>query len=326
MIEQLKGPILVLGAGGFIGINLLRMLLRERKDVFGVSTAPRTNWRMLECHTPRRNVLACDIKEPTLLRPMLQEVAPRTVFQLSAYGAYSSQREYSKIYRTNFNSVVDLIEMLKETGFDALIQAGSNSEYGLNAAGPKEEDELRPNSHYAVSKVATHYALKYYGQVERLPVVNLRIYSAYGPWEEPDRLIPQLLHLGAQGRYPKFSNPNTSRDFVHVEDICKAFIQAALRASSLRGEAFNIGTGRKTTLKELAGIARELFQIENTPVFGNMPGRAWDVDDWYGEPAKAERELGWKAEIKLEEGLRRTAEWQKEVDFAEALWNWTTNQ
>ena len=323
MIEQLKGPIMVLGASGFIGVNLLHRLLAERSDVYGVSRSPHGSWRFLECKVPRENLVECDVTEVTLLRPMLKELRPATVFQLSAYGAYSKQREYRKTHLTNFNGVVDCVEILKEIGFSAFVQAGSNSEYGLNAAGPSEDSELLPNSHYAVSKVAAHYALKYYGKREGLPVVNLRVYSAYGPWEEPDRLVPQLLSQGRQGGYPKLSQGNISRDFVHVDDVCSAFILAALRAEQYRGEAFNIGTGHKTTLKEMAELVRAICHIEAEPECGTMPNREWDVVDWYGDPSKAQKLLDWQAQVPLREGLERTLRWQQEVDFDQALWNWT---
>jgi len=323
LIEQLRGPIVVFGAGGFIGINLLKHLLGVRSDVYGVSQSPRGNWRMLETQIPQDNLLACDINDVTLLQPMLAELKPRTIFQLSAYGAYSRQREYRKIHRTNFNAVIDIIEMLRPAGFDAFVQAGSNSEYGLNAAGPDEESELIPNSHYAVSKVATHFALKYFGRVEQLPVVNLRLYSAYGPWEEPDRLIPQLLSKARAGAYPPLSGPNTSRDFIHVDDISRAFVQAALHAQKERGRAFNIGTGRKTTLQQLANLVRDQLGLENGPEFGTMAARAWDVEDWYGQPARAIARLDWKPQVDLEEGIRSTLKWQEEVGFDQAIWNWT---
>lgn len=323
MIQRLQGPILIFGAGGFIGVNLLTMILAERKDVYGVSQTPRSNWRLLENHLLQEHLLACDINDFTLLKPLIEKVRPRTIFQLSAYGAYSKQQEYHKIYRTNFNAVVDMVELLKNQGFAALVQAGSNSEYGLNAAGPPEEGELRPNSHYAVSKVAAYYALKYYGQVEKLPVLNLRIYSAYGPWEEPDRLIPQLLARGRSGSYPPLVNAAISRDFVHVNDVCRAFILAALAAAEHAGESFNIGTGKRTTLGELVELVRKLCHVTQEPDFQTMPDRSWDTIDWYSQPARALAELGWKAQTPLEEGLQSTLEWQKQVGFDRAIWNWT---
>jgi dolichol-phosphate mannosyltransferase len=77
----------------------------------------------------------------------------------------------------------------------------------------------------------------------------------------------------------------------------------------LYGESFNIGTGTRTTIAELAETTRRVFSIEVEPQFGTMEGRAWDLADWYADPRKAIAKLGWKPEIKLEEGLQQTACW-----------------
>jgi polyisoprenyl-phosphate glycosyltransferase len=323
VIERLEGPIAVFGAGGFIGVNLLLRLLAQRTDVVGVSQSPRNNWRFLANGVSAQHLRSCDITEVTLLELLLQEVAPRTIFVLSAYGAYSRQREYRKIYRTNFNAVVDLVEALHKQGFSSLVHAGSSSEYGLNASGPTEDSELVPNSHYALSKVATSYALKYYGRIQRLPVVNLRIYSAYGAWEEPDRLVPQLVSHALRGEYPPLVDPDISRDFIHVEDVCDALISAAAQAQQWPGHTFNVCSGSKTTLRELATLVGKQCGLHQEPVFGTMPNREWDLKDWYGSPEKARKCLGWRASVDLAAGLRDVMQWQRDVDFAAASWNWT---
>src|ERR1700756_719054 len=258
-IKKLDGPIVVFGAGGFIVVNLLHILLEQRKDVYGVTQDRRNNWRFIASNVPEENILDCDINDLTILKELLAQVKPKTIFNLAAYGAYSKQKEYKKIYDTNFNSTVTLIETLKPFGFSAYVHAGSSSEYGLNSAAPLEEADLVPNSHYAVSKVVSFYAVKYYGKIEQLPVSHLRLYSAYGPWEEPDRLIPVLISKARKKTYPPFVDPLISRDFIHVDDICDAFILAANKINDIKGEAFNIGFGKKTTIGELADLVKNQF-------------------------------------------------------------------
>ena len=75
------------------------------------------------------------------------------------------------------------------------------------------------------------------------------------------------------------------------------------------GTSFNIGSGRKTTIRDLAHLAKAHFHIDAEPQFSTMPGRTWDVSDWYANPARAAAELGWRAEVTLDEGLTRTARW-----------------
>ncbi len=322
VIRKLEGPIFVFGAGGFIGINLFNVIFSCRKDVFAITQDPRNNWRLIVNQTPSANVLSCDINDITLLKDMLDDHKPRTIFNLAAYGAYSKQKEYKKIYNTNFNSLVNIIELLKESGFAAYVHAGSSSEYGINSAAPPEDEALVPNSHYAVSKVASYYAGKYYGMIEHLPLAHLRLYSAYGPWEEPDRLIPVLVAAARNEGYPPLVDPDISRDFIYVDDICEAFILAAAGIDKIKGEAFNIGTGIKTTIRSLANIIRDQYGLAEPPAFGNMPNRNWDVPDWFSDSRKANDIIDWQYKIELSEGLQKVDSWQKEVNFDAAFWNW----
>lgn len=320
-IRELEGPIFVVGAGGFIGINLFKRIFADREDVYAVTKDVRHNWRLNVNRVPPGNIVSCDINEVTLLKEVLDRYRPRTILNLAAYGAYSKQREYGKIHLTNYNSTINLIEALKENGFSAYVHAGSSSEYGTNCSAPGEDAPLQPNSHYAVSKVACYHALKYYGDIEGLPVAHLRVYSAYGPWEEPDRLVPVLVSKARKRTYPGFVQRDVSRDFVHVSDVCNAFLLAARNISRIRGGVLNIGSGVKTTIGELAELVGRVFGIRETPVFAGIPNRDWDVSDWYSDSTKARDVLGWKAEIALVSGLAQVGEWQMEVDYDNAYWN-----
>jgi len=321
-INDLRGPIIVLGAGGFIGVNLLDQLKKHRNDVYGISQNPKTSWRLNQLNIPSEKLIKCDITDYTQTRNLVGDLKPKTIFNLAAYGAYSSQKVYKKIYDANFNSAIDIIEIAKENGLASYVHAGSSSEYGLNSSGPKESEALIPNSHYAVSKVASSYAIKYYGKIEKLPVVNLRIYSAYGAWEEPDRLIPRLVSMARKGKWPELVSPMISRDFIHVDDVVKAFIIAAVSIKKISGESYNIGTGKKTTIEELTQITKKLFSISANPLFGTMTNRVWDLTDWYSNPEKSHRELSWEAETTLNDGLKKVALWQQEISYDNAYWNY----
>lgn len=316
LVKKIKGPIFIFGAGGFIGVNLLKTLSLYRKDVFGLSKDAKNNWRFAHAHIPSSQLLTCDITSRKDIDEIFSKHRPQTIFNFAAYGAYSKQSDSEKIYQTNFIANNYIVETAKKYKFSAYIYSGTSSEYGLNCKGPKEDDELIPNSHYAVSKVATYYALKYFGKVEGLPVIHLRLYSVYGPWEESDRLIPSLIQKARHGDFPKFVNPRISRDFIHVSDVSRAYIFAAAKMKpKLFGEAFNIGTNVKTTIRELAFITKKIANINKSPEFGRMENRKWDLSDWYGDSNKAARLLGWKAQVKLVDGLKATLDWQEKVDY-----------
>ena len=164
-VRSLPGPILILGAGGFVGYNLLQSIRALRQEVYGVVHRLNAGWRLDRESIPASEMRICDLNYANSVRHMVATCCPRTVFNLAAYGAYSHQQDTDLIYRTNFLSTINLLEAMKVSGFDAYVHAGSSSEYGLNAAGPGEEEGPVPNSHYSVSKLGNANLLKYYGRI-----------------------------------------------------------------------------------------------------------------------------------------------------------------
>src|SRR5882757_492093 len=309
-IRQLQGPILVLGASGFVGANLLRMLLEHREDVYGTATRMPA-WRLEGL--PRNHVLVTDLLIDSNLDALLQEVKPRSIFDCIAYGAYSFETDRELIYRTNFNLISRLLGRLDPRTLSCYVHAGSSSEYGDNSSGPREDAAPAPNSHYSVSKVAAASLIQYFGKKKGLPCANLRLYSAYGPLEDSSRLIPNIVHFGDSGQYPELVDPNISRDFIYVDDVARAFIEVGLKLSEADyGESYNLGTGRKTTIGEIVTTAQRLFDIRREPVY-NMPGREWDLTDWFADSTKIRQRFGWEPRVSLEEGLERTATWYRSL-------------
>jgi nucleoside-diphosphate-sugar epimerase/glycosyltransferase involved in cell wall biosynthesis len=307
LIRGLQGPVLILGGSGFIGANLLKALLAVRADVYGTASSSGA-WRLEGI--PEKNKVVVDLLADADLEAMLDLIRPRTIFNVISYGSYSFESDPGLIYETNFNLTARIMHRLDPQQVSCYVHSGSSSEYGDNSAGPAETVLPAPNSDYAVSKVACANLIRYFGAKKHLPCANLRLYSVYGPLEDPSRLIPTIIREGVEGRYPVFVDRNISRDFVYIDDVVAAFVCTAL---NLRegdyGESFNIGTGRKTEIVELASVAGELFGIAEAPRFATMPNRSWDVGEWYANPEKAERRLGWRAGTTLREGLNKTWAW-----------------
>ena len=305
-IEQLQGPILVLGASGFVGANLLRHLRAQRSDAFGTTSRP-SAWRLEGL--PGEAVIPGDLLIEQNLSDLLDAVRPRTVFNCIAYGAYSFEDDASLIYRTNVDLTARIIEQLRRRGVHRYVHAGSSSEYGDLASGPSEDSALRPNSHYSVSKGAAAGLIHYAGRKQSFPGVNLRLYSVYGPYEDASRLIPTAVLKGIEGQHASYVDPETSRDFVYVEDACEAFVDAALNLRPEHfGASYNIGSGAKTTIGEFAAVCADLFSLSGAPDF-TLANRTWDVADWFADPTRAEQQLGWRARTSLPAGLERTAAW-----------------
>ena len=317
-IQNLKGPIFVFGASGFIGANLFKDIFAVRKDVYALTHDAQRAWRLKLLNVPSENIVHCDIVSKYSVEEIFDTFQPKTVFNLAAYGAYSKQKDATLTYETNVLGTHNILENLSQEA--VYIHAGSSSEYGYNCTAPKETDELQPNSHYSVSKVSAAYMIQYYARFFEKNAINLRLYAIYGDWEEPDRLIPQLIEKARKGTLPNFVSPDISRDFVHVTDSVEAFVDSALQMRpEIRGKSYNIGSGVKTTMKQLVDVTKSEFNITETPNWGSMPNRKWDLTEWYGDSTEAKKDLGWEAKISLSDGLRQYFDWQEFIKYEENL-------
>ena len=312
LARELHGPILILGASGFVGANLMRALLEVRADVFGTASRDPA-WRLSRVGADR--LITVDLLARGNIATLLDRLEPRTVFDCVAYGAYSFEQDVERMYQTNVVFKQELIEQLLRRGTHCYVHAGSSSEYGARSAGPDEAVAPAPNSHYAVTKSAAAGLVYFAGRHRGLRCANLRLYSVYGPLEDRSRLIPTLVAEAAEGRLPPFVDPETSRDFIYVDDVARAFLCAAVELRRDHyGESFNIGSGCKTTIRELAYLAKGQFRVDAEPQFSTMAPRDWDLADWYANTARAAGLLGWRAEIALGEGLARTARWYADLE------------
>ena len=276
---------LVTGAGGFVGANLVRRLLADDRDVVALIRPGGDAWRLDGLDI---EVVEADVREGV---PGDFDL----VFHLAAHGAYSWQEDEEQIRETNVRGTMNAL-----AAGERVIVAGSSSEYGPKPHAPSEDEPLAPNSAYAEAKAAAT-ALA----VERGAVV-LRLYSAYGPWEEPNRLVPTLLGRALQDELPPLVSPRVVRDFVYVDDVCEAFVRAA---DAEPGRVYNVGSGRQTTVAEIVEAVRKLAGVAAEPQWGSMPDRRWDTETWVANPQRIRRELGWEARVGLDEGLRRTLDW-----------------
>ncbi|MDR2337791.1 MAG: NAD-dependent epimerase/dehydratase family protein [Deltaproteobacteria bacterium] len=308
--QQMSGPILIVGVSGFIGAALYYTLSSLRPDVYGCSRNPFQSWRLIDAKP--ESLITCDISDFNSVRQVIEKFKPQTVINLAAYGAYSRQVDTEKIHQINYIGTLNLLRMLAEVGCVAYIQTGSSSEYGINCSAPKETDITIPNSDYATSKLAASNLITYYGKVLNFPCVNLRLYSIYGPWEAKDRLIPALIQAGLKGDYPNFVDKNIARDFVYIDDCTAAIVRASSSICySNPGISINIASGKKTTLEELALLAKDIFKIEKDPVFGKMTNKKWDLQNWYGNPQLAKDLMNWQTQTDLADGLKSYFEWQR---------------
>jgi len=300
---------LVTGAAGFVGAVLARRLVADGHEVHALVRPGSDLWRLGRLDARVREV---DLAEEPAVGDVVARIRPEWIFHLAAHGAYPSQADFRAMVRTNVLGTIHLVESCLRFGFDALVNTGSSSEYGFTDHAPSEDEEPRPSSDYAVTKLTATLYCRAAAARSGLSIPTLRLYSVYGPFEEPSRFVPRLAMHGLSKQLPPLVSPDVARDFVFVDDIVEAYLAAASRRGPEPGSVYNVGTGRQTTIREAVEVARRALSIDSIPEWGTMPNRAWDTPVWIADPTKIERELGFKPRTSFEDGFSRTVRWLSE--------------
>ncbi len=300
--------VLVTGAGGFVGANLTARCLSDGCEVYALVRPGTDQWRLAPLEKDVR-VLEADLRDASHVERAVSTARPDWVFHTAAYGAYSWHTDARRIVETNVVGAINLLEACAAVGFEAFVNSGTSSEYGHKDQPAGETDVAEPLSRYAVSKLCATEWCRFFARSLRLPITTLRLYSVFGPYEDPGRLMPTLIVRGLSGQLPPLVHPAAAHDFVYIDDVCEAFVLAATEPSSVAGSVYNVGTGVQTTLADLVGVARSLLPIDAAPEWQSMPAREWDTTVWVANPDRVAAERGWRAGVSLADGFRRFIEW-----------------
>jgi nucleoside-diphosphate-sugar epimerase len=298
---------LVTGASGFVGSNLARRLLKDGHEVHLILRPSHTEWRLADLGRVTKHTV--DLADAEGVGRTVQAVRPDWIFHLAAHGAYASQTSFLEMIRTNIVGTINLVEAGLRTGFETFVNTGSSSEYGYKDHAPAETELIEPNSHYGVAKASATLYCQFTAQTHKVRLRTLRLYSVYGPWEEPTRLIPTLILHGMRRRLPKLVDPRVARDYVYVDDVCDAYVLAASCVNGDPSAILNVGTGIQTSLEQIVDVARRLLHVVEEPSWASMPSRQWDTNTWIADNKRAKKDLAWKPRYSLKDGLIETISW-----------------
>ncbi len=303
--------VLVTGAAGFIGANVGRRLLDEGLETYLLTLPSSLQWRLSELNG-HAHAIELDLADRDAVLREIATIKPDWVLHLAAHGGYSWQTDGDAILRANVLGTANLLDACRRTGVEAFVNTGSSSEYGFKDHAPREDELIEPTSMYAVAKATATMMCRQAALGDGLNTSTLRLYSTYGPWEEPKRLVPALAVEGLSGALPPLVDPAIARDFVWVGDVVDAFLLAARSTHPEPGAIYNVGTGVQTTVGEAAAIAREVLDVESQPEWGSMPARSWDTDCWVADSTKIRSVLGWQPSQDFRTGFSLFAEWFRE--------------
>lgn len=300
---------LVTGASGFVGANLARHLLQEGWEVHLLAHHEDQTWRIDAIRKDAR-VFEADLCDRDAVDRIVREARPHSVFHCAVYGAYSWQESVDRMVETNIMGTIHLLQACQKVGVESVVNTGSSSEYGYKNHAAAENEPLEPNSEYALTKASATMYCRWLARTESLAITTLRLYSVYGPYEDPGRLIPTLIRCGLAGKLPPLVHPEVARDYVSVEDVCRAYgLAAAPRPGADPGAVYNVGTGTQTSVRQAVEIARRVLDVACEPEWSSMPDRGWDTHTWVADVRKIERDLGWRPKDTFEVGFQRMVEW-----------------
>jgi UDP-glucuronate 4-epimerase len=310
---------LVTGCAGFIASNVADTLLRAGHSVVGVDNLndaydPRLKqWRLAQLQG-RDNFRfhQLDISDLAAVEPLFAPAGSQPPFaavvNLAARaGVRTSVVNPWVYYQANCTGTLNLLDLCRRSGVRKFLLASTSSLYGLHNVAPYREDAntSRPLSPYAASKKAAETLAFSYHHLHGIDVSIPRYFTVYGPAGRPDMSVFRFIRRIAEGEsIVVFGDGSQSRDFTFVDDIARGTI-AAIRP--LGYEIINLGGDREV---RLSAVIEEIARLlGKKAVIEYRPAHPADVPSTRADVSKAARLLGWRPQISIEEGLRRSVEW-----------------
>jgi UDP-glucose 4-epimerase len=296
---------LVTGGAGFIGSHIVEALLADGHQVAVVDNFVTGKRRNVPAEA---RVWDVDIVDPALEAVVLAE-RPDVVFHEAAQPSVKASMDDVRYdARVNVLGLINVLESCVATGVSKVVFASSGATYGNPAYLPIDEDHSqRPESPYGITKLVAEHYLGYYARDRGLRFTSLRYGNVYGPRQDPHGeagVVAIFTNQLLAGQTPTIHwDGEQVRDYVYVTDVARANLLAAAAGD---GHCYGVGTGIGTSVNQLYALLSEHTGQSFAPLHG--PRRAGDLRAAFFDTSRARRDLGWSAQVSLDEGLRRTVD------------------
>jgi nucleoside-diphosphate-sugar epimerase len=307
--------VLVTGAAGFIGSNLVEALVARGDDVIGIDNFITGKRENLAPFADRIEFVEGDVRDLATCR----RVCAGVDYALHEAAIGSVPRSVEDPITSNDHNVNGTLNMLvaaRDAGVRRFVYAASSSAYGDTKVLPKVEtippDPLSP---YAVSKYVGELYCAVFARLYGLPAIGLRYFNVFGRRQDPEgpyaAAIPKFARAILRGERPTiYGDGEQTRDFNYIDNVVQANLKACAAPAAALGEVFNIGGGKRITVNELTRKMIALLGSDVEPE--HVPPLKGDVRDSLADVDKARRLLGWEPEIDVLEGLERAIGWYRD--------------
>lgn len=306
---------LVTGGAGFIGSHIQDALIKEG---FEVAVLDNLRSGKRENLNPAAKFYFCDIRDKEVVDVVFNEFKPHYVFHQAAQNeARPSMKFPAYDAEVNIIGTIHLLESCRRVGTKKIVYASSGGTvYGEvppeKMPIPEDYPLDEPASAYGISKHTVEHYLKLYERSYGLKWTALRYPNVYGPRQDGNAeagVIAIFTTLMMQGKRPTINGDGTVlRDYTHVDDIVAANLSALKKGDN---EAFNLGTGKETSVQEVFDTLEKHLKTGLKPIYG--PAALGDVPRILLDTTKAQRDLGWQARYEFERGVRQTIKYYRQL-------------
>lgn len=302
--------VLVTGGSGFIASHLCRRLVMEGAKVFVLTkyNSVIDNVRLADIWH-RITPVEADLRNSDSLK-QIRFFEPRIIYHFAAYNHVGdSFTNVSEAIDVNSKGTVNLLDAYDD--YDKFVYISSSEVYGFQRKVPfSEASPPFPISPYSVGKYSGELYARMKWHVYKRPIVVIRPFNAFGPYQSPRAIIAELIIKCLKGEDLITTEGDQTREFNYVENLVDGFILSAVKQEA-EGEVINLGSGREVRIKQLVKMIHDLSGSKSRLRIGALPYRPTEIWRMVSENKKAKRILGWSPKVGLEEGLSKTIMWYK---------------
>ncbi len=301
--------VLITGATGFTGANLAIKCVQEGYDLHILTRETSNRWR-LSAVLDQLTDHVVDLREWDKLKRTVIGIKPDVVFHLATAGIYGGiSMPERDVIDVNFVGTFNLINACADINYKCFINTGSSAEYGPKKDPMKESDICEPISMYGVTKVASTLYAHRVAKYEKKPMLNFRIFSPFGPFDDGSRLMTYAITHALKDEELELSNPEATRDYIYVGDVVDYYLGAIDKAFQFRGETFNIGSGKEKKISEVVEQIVTLTGSKSRVLWNKVQPRKIDAPFWEADMGKTDEHLSYVHRSGFEEALKTTIEW-----------------